>query len=131
MKKKLFTSLVVTCAAAAAVFAMVAPASSSSRAVSSSAGALSEWELIRSSTQSYKTSYQKWVYCSAGKKVLGGGFHIVGGGQSHGFGGDSFYVHISRPTNNNDGWLVGWFKGISLTDDKTFYVQVYAICAKV
>jgi hypothetical protein len=109
--------------AAAAAGATIALGSSSS----SAAGPPGDWEMVRSATSRYQASNQKSVLCPVGKKPLGGGYHIVGGGQAVGFGREGFYVHISRPTNNNDGWLVGWYAGIGV---ERFYVQVYALCAK-
>jgi hypothetical protein len=110
--------------AAAAIVTTIALGSSSS----SAAGPLGDWEMVRSATSRYQASNQKSVLCPPGKRPLGGGYHIVGGGQAVGFGREGFYVHITRPTNNNDGWFVGWYADLGV---ERFYVQVYALCAKV
>ena len=61
------------------------------------------------------------VYCSSGKRVLGGGIFAGAIGGSGGI-----YVRRSCPTSANDGWV-----GLSDCTGPALSVNVYAICARV
>jgi hypothetical protein len=116
--------LVVVAACAGAALATVSSAWSSAPAA---AAPVSEVEKIISPTYRYRTSGRRDVLCPAGKEAIGGGYHIVGGGQSLGFGADGFYVTINRPTDDSGGWRIAWYADIGV---KRFYINVYAICAR-
>lgn len=85
------------------------------------------WEKIQTPTAKYSTSGFKEARCTAGKKVVGGGYHIVGANQSVGFASAGFAVVINRPSADDAGWYVGWYAD---TDSDNFWVNIYAICAK-
>jgi hypothetical protein len=92
------------------------------------AAAFSGWEKIQTSTQKYNTSGIKEARCSSGKRVISGGYHMVGSNQSMGFAGRGHHVVISRPSADNLGWYVGWYADIDVGD---FWVNIYAICGYV
>lgn len=122
---KLLSVFALSCTVAATVLLVAAHTSSSSPSV----GPVSEWEKVISPTYRHLTSGQRDVLCPTEKKAFGGGYHIVGGGQSLGFaGGGLFYVTINRPTDDGGGWRVAWYA--SPQGVKRFYMNLYALCAK-
>lgn len=103
----------------------------------SSAAGISGWQKVTGSTQGYypparlsnsTMSSEQHVYCPAGKKVLGGGWHAVRAGQVGVSEKEGFTVAISRPTDDGTGWKV-YFTYKSGGDN--FWVNVFAICADV
>lgn len=113
---------------AAFAVATIVVAQVTSRPAVLAAGSLTGWERIQTPTAKYTTSGQKDALCSSGKKVLSGGYHIVGANQALGFaGGGKFYVAIDRSLPDGEGWRVAWYAW----NTESFWVNVYAICADV
>ena len=115
------TGLALCTAIAALALWLVHPAASSL-----TAGPVSDWSGSGTRPRATRRA-ASGLLRPVGKKALGGGHHIVGGGESLGFGSEGFYVTINRPLDNGSGWRVAWYADI---DVARFYVQLFAICAK-